>query len=357
MKIGIIGLPQAGKKTLFGLLTQYVFSEKDLTAGKTVKSFAQIKDPRFDALVAMYNPKKQVRAKIDIELLPKLEPETIRKGDIFKDIADFDAVCHIVRAFKDESVYHINGSVDYERDIESVNSELILNDLLFIEKRIERIDDNLKKIKDTAAMKEKELLFKLKEQLDKELPLRLLDLNAQEEKTIASYPFITKKKMIIVLNISEDELNNEKRIEQLKQKYQALDIDIMQACVKVESEIAKLETVQERDEFLEVLGVKEPAIDILMRLCIKALNLISFFTVRSDEVRQWLIRAGSSAPDAAGAIHSDLQRGFIRAEVMKYDDLISLGSEADLKQAGKVYLKGKDYIVEDGDIIEIRFNV
>jgi len=357
MKIGIIGLPQAGKKTLFGLLTQYVFSEKDLTAGKTIKSFAQIKDPRFNNLTGMYQPKKQVRAKIDIELLPKLEPEVIRKGDIFKDIAEFDAICHIVRAFKNESVYHINGSVDYRRDIESVNSELILNDLIFIEKRIERIDNNLKKIKDTAAIKEKELLLKLKEHLDEGLPLRLLDLDVQEAKTIASYPFITRKKMIIVLNVSEDELSNEERVEQLRKEYQPLDIDIMQVCAKVESEIAKLETVQERDEFLKVLGIKEPAIDVLTRLCIKALNLISFFTVGHDEVRQWLIRAGSSAPDAAGVIHSDLQKGFIRAEVMKYDDLISLGSEASLKQAGKSYLKGKDYIVEDGDIIEIRFNV
>lgn len=357
MKIGIIGLPQTGKKTLFRLLTQYVFSEKDLVANKSVKSFASIKDPRFEHLVEMYKPKKQVRAKIDIELLPKLEPETIRKGDIFKDIAEFDAVCHVVRAFKNESVYHINGSVDYERDIESVNSELILNDLLFIEKRIERIDNNLKKVKDAAVVKEKELLLKLKAQLDKALPLRLLDLSTQEMKSIASYPFVTRKKMLIILNISEDEINKKEQMEQLKQKYQDLDVEIIQICAKVESEIARLETKQERDEFLELLGIREPAIDVLTRLFIKVLNLISFFTVGPDEVRQWLIRAGSTAPDAAGIIHSDLQKGFIRAEVMKYDELMSAGSEADLKQAGKSYLKGKDYIVEDGDIINIRFNV
>ena len=352
MKIGIIGLPQVGKKTIFKLLTGYNFSEKDVVANKVVKSFAQIRDPRFDLLSDMYQPKKQVRAKIDIELLPKIDSESIREGTIFENIAEFDAICHIVRAFKDDSVYHIDGSVDSKRDIERINSELILHDLLFIEKRVERIDDSAKRVKDERAAKERDLLLKLKEHLEGELPLRLLDLNREELALISSYPFITLKKMIVVLNVSEDALDNDSYRE-LKGDY----IDIMQVSAKVESEIISLESEDEREEFLGALGVKELAVDSLTRLCIEALDLISFFTVGTDEVRQWLLVKGSLAPQAAGVIHSDLEKGFIRAEVMQYDDLISLGSEAALRENGKIYLKGKDYTVIDGDILNIRFNI
>lgn len=357
MKIGIIGLPQTGKKTLFGVITQHSLSEKDLISGKTIKSMAEIKDPRFDKLVSMYNPKKEVRGKIDIELLPKIEPDSIAQGDIFKDIAELDAICHVVRAFKDEAVYHIKGSVSAKRDIDMINPELILSDLLFIEKRLERIDKDLRKVKDEISAKEKTLLLKLKKHLDNELPLRLLELTGQEEKIIASYPFITRKKMIIVLNVAEDELHNNTMLEQLKEDYKFVDVDIMQVCAKVESEITKLENEGDRREFLKALGVEEPAVNILTRLCIKALSQVSFFTVGTDEVRQWSVKAGSSAPEAAGVIHTDMEKGFIRAEVMKFNDLVELGSEEALKKAGKFYLKGKDYIIEDGDIIGIRFNV
>lgn len=357
MKIGIIGLPQTGKKTLFELLTGHKISERDLASGKNIKSLAEIKDPRFDRLVAMYKPKKEVRARIDIELLPKIEKDAIAKGDIFKDIAETDALCHVVRVFKDDSVYHISGSVDAGRDIDSVNSELILHDLIFIDKRLERVELNIKKIKDETSMKERDLLLRMKAHLDKEVPLRLMDIKPEEKKMIASYPFVTLKEMILVLNVSEDDLKNTELLEGLKRRYQPLKIEIMLVSAKVESEIAGLETEKEKQEFLAALGIEEPAINILTRLCIDALNLISFFTVGEDEVRQWTVKRGSSAPEAAGAIHSDLQKGFIRAEVMKFGDLTSLGSEEKVKEAGKFYLKGKDYIVEDGDIISIRFNV
>lgn len=357
MKVGIIGLPQTGKKTLFEVLTKYTFFSKDTSAGKIIKSAAEVNDPRFDSLLKMYNPKKQVKARIDIELLPTIEQDIIAKGDIFKDIAELDAICHVVRAFEDDSVYHVSGSVFPKRDIDTVNSELILNDLIFIDKRLERIESNLKRTRDASIAKEQALLLKLKESLDKELPLRLVSLDREEEKIISSYPFITRKKMIVVLNISEDAVKNTSLQEQLNQEYKSINIDIMQVCAKVESEISRLETEEEKKEFLFALGIEEPAINILTRLCMKALNLISFFTVGSDEVRQWTSAKGSTAPEAAGVIHTDLQRGFIRAEVMKYNDLITLGSEEQLKAAGKFYLKGKDYIVDDGDILNIRFNV
>lgn len=357
MKIGLIGLPQVGKKTLFELLTHHKLTEKELVSGKPIKGVVEIKDPRFDKLVTLYKPKKDVRARIDIETLPKIEKDTIAKGDIFTDINELDAICHVVRAFKDDSVYHIDGSVDAKRDIDFVNSELILHDLIFIEKRMEKLDKTIKQTKEEAATKEREVLSKLKTHLDKTLPLRLLDITQDEKKLISSYPFVTRKTMIIVLNVSEGELKDRKLLDQIGNELSPVGIDVMQACAKVESEIAALESEEERKEFLNALGVEEPAINALTRVCIKALNLISFFTVGEDEVRQWTVRKGSPAPEAAGAIHSDLQKGFIRAEVMKYSDIESLGSETKIKEAGKYYLKGKDYIVEDGDILNIRFNV
>jgi ribosome-binding ATPase len=357
MKIGIIGLPQTGKKTLFTALTQHPISDKDLASGKSIKGIAQIKDLRFDRLVEMYKPKSQVRARIEIELLPKIEKDTLSKGDIFKDIAELNAICHVVRCFQDESVYHIEGSVDPQRDIENINSELILHDMLFVEKRLERIDKDLKKIKDEKTAKEKELLDKIRQQLDKNLPLRLLDLEKEEKSIIASYPFVTQKKMLLVLNVSEKDLLNNSLFEDMKNRYKHVDIYIMSACAKIEAEIASLESDSDRGEFLKALGIAEPAINVLTQLCIKALNLITFFTVGPDEVRQWPIPAASYAPQAAGAIHTDLEKGFIRAEVIKYKDLIELGSESKIKESGKAYLKGKDYIVEDGDLLDIRFNV
>jgi len=357
MKIGIIGLPQVGKKTLFELLTKHKPTESETVSNKPIKAVAEIKDPRFDKLVAAYKPKKEVRARIDIEMLPKLEKDTIAKGDIFADIDELDAICHVVRAFTDESVYHIDGSVDPKRDINAVNSELILHDLVFIEKRTERLEKRVKQIKEESAVKEKEILEKLKSHLDKELPLRLLDIATEEKKIISSYPFVTFKNMIITLNVSENGLKDTSLTADMKRIYGSLGIEAMQVSAKVESEIAQLESEEEKKEFLKDLGIEEPAIDQLTRLCIKALNLISFFTVGSDEVRQWTIKAGSRAPEAAGTIHSDLERGFIRAEVMKYNDFTNLGGETKVKESGKAYLKGKDYIVEDGDIMDIKFNV
>jgi len=357
MKIGLIGLPQVGKKTLFELLTHHKPSEKEITSGKPIKGVVEIKDPRFDNLVAAYKPKKEVRARIDIEALARIEKDTIAKGEIFADINELDAICHVVRTFKDDAVYHVDGSIDPKRDIDFVNAELILHDLIFIEKRMERLDKTIKQTKEEAATKEREVLSKLKTHLDKTLPLRLLDLTSDDKKVISSYPFVTRKDMIIVLNVSEDDLKKQDLLNQLKGELEPLKIDAMQVSAKVESEIAGLESDEERKEFLSSLGIDQPAVNILTRVLVNALNLISFFTVGEDEVRQWTARRGSSAPEAAGAIHSDLQKGFIRAEVMKYEDYACFGGENKVKIAGRLYLKGKDYIVEDGDIINIRFNV
>jgi GTP-binding protein YchF len=356
MKVGIIGLPQTGKKTLFQVLTGSQLREQ---AGpvKPVPGTAEIRDPRFDKLVAMYRPNKNVRARIDLVLLPKMEQETIAKGDIFKEIADVDALCHVIRAFTDEAIYHPEGSVDPLRDADMVNSELIMHDQIFVEKRIERIELALKKIKDEKQLKELELMRKMQEHLEAENPLRLLHLNEEEEFLIRSYPLITRKEMILAFNVGEDQLGDQALLQAMAERCRRSKMEAMLVSAQVESEIVLLDSEEEKIEFLHDLGIQEPALGILTRLCLQSLGLISFFTVGKDEVRQWLVREASPAPVAAGVIHSDLQRGFIRAEVIKYDELMEYGSEAELKKVGKMYLQGKEYIVSDGDILNIRFKV
>jgi GTP-binding protein YchF len=356
MKVGIIGLPQTGKKTLFQVLTGSHLREQ---AGpvKPVPGTAEIRDPRFDKLVAMYQPNKAVRARVDLVLLPKMEQENIAKGEIFKEIADVDALCHVIRAFEDESIYHAEGSVDPLRDAEMVNGELLMHDQIFVEKRIERIELALKKIKDEKQLKELELMRRMQAHLEEEKPLRLLQLTEEEEFLVRSYPLITRKELILVFNVAEEQLDNQALLEQMADKCRLGKMEAMLVSAQVESEIVLLDTDEEKTEFLRDLGIQEPSLGTMTRLCLKTLGLISFFTVGKDEVRQWLVRKASPAPVAAGAIHSDLQRGFIRAEVIKYDELIEYGSEAELKKSGKMYLQGKDYTVCDGDILNIRFKV
>ncbi len=356
MKVGIIGLPQTGKKTLFQILTGSQLREQS-GAPKPIPGTADIIDPRFDRLVEMYHPKKETPARIDLVLLPKIEQETIAKGSIFRDISDVDAICHVVRAFEDDAVYHASGSVDPLRDVEMVNSELLLHDQIFVEKRIERLEISLKKIKDEKQAKELELMQRILAHLEEEKPLRLMAFDEDEELLTRSYSFITRKEMILAFNVSEDLVGDTSLLERVAAVCGADKIEAMVVSAQVESEIALLDSDEEKLEFLEDLGISEPALGVLTRLCLQALGRVSFFTVGEDEVHQWLVRVGSVAPIAAGVIHSDLQKGFIRAEVMKYDELLEYGSEAELKKVGKMYVQGKEYIVVDGDIVNIRFSV
>jgi GTP-binding protein YchF len=356
MKVGIIGLPQTGKKTLFQILTGSQLREQS-GAPKPIPGTADIIDPRFDRLVEMYHPKKETPARVDLVLLPKIEQETIAKGSIFRDISDVDAICHVVRAFEDDAVYHASGSVDPLRDVEMVNSELLLHDQIFVEKRIERLEISLKKIKDEKQAKELELMQRILAHLEEEKPLRLMAFDEDEELLTRSYSFITRKEMILAFNVSEDLVGDTSLLERVAAVCGADKIEAMVVSAQVESEIALLDSDEEKLEFLEDLGISEPALGVLTRLCLQALGRVSFFTVGEDEVHQWLVRVGSAAPIAAGVIHSDLQKGFIRAEVMKYDELLEYGSEAELKKVGKMYVQGKEYIVVDGDILNIRFSV
>ncbi|MDR3237549.1 MAG: DUF933 domain-containing protein [Spirochaetia bacterium] len=352
MKLGIIGLPQTGKKLLFELLTGSVALSADKQ--KAAAGVAEIKDPRFESLVSMYLPKKEVRARIDLSLLPGFETSSAAEKDIFRDIADVDALCHVVRAFSSSSVYHVNGSVNPSRDIENMNAELLLHDLIFIEKRMERIAKDLRARDEKRLHEEEKLLARFRERLEAGAPLRGAVISDEESKAIASYPFLTRKPILIALNTADAETKTDDAVEKL---CAAAGMDSVSIPVQLEWEISKLDSAEEQREFMADSGITESALVLLSSLSMKALGLISFFTVGKDEVRQWLIRRGSSAPEAAGAIHTDIQRGFIRAEIMKYADLIEFETEDGVKKAGKFHIMGKDYTVEDGDIINFRFNV
>ncbi len=354
MKIGIFGLPQSGKKTLFALLTGT--GARDAGAD-TVSGVAEVLDGRFDRLVELYHPKKETRARINIDLLPDVDAEALRDGAIFRDIAGMDALCCVVRAFEDDTVYHPAGSVDAARDLAMIAAELVLHDLLFVEKRLERIEAGKKKPNAEALKKEEDVMLRFREHLEKELPLRALELSADDKKILSGYPLITLKKMIAVLNVGDASLSDTKLAEALRGKLPGAEIEYMQISARTEAEIAALESAEERAEFMAASGIAEPAINLLSRTCMRALGLISFFTVGEDEVKQWLVRDRALAPEAGGVIHSDIQRGFIRAEVIKFDDIIALKNEEAVKKAGKLMVMGKDYPVADGDIISFRFNV
>ena len=354
MELGIIGLPQTGKKSLFELLTGSRPSE---SGDKITAGVADIRDSRFDRLAAMYQPKKEVPARINLQLLPKIESDSIREGRIFADISRMDALCHIARAFTDDSVYHASGSVDAVRDIEMVNAELIMHDLIFIEKRFERIENSRKKKAEAKLDVEEELLNRMKAHLENDLHLRTFTFTEEEEKVLSGYPFITAKEMLIVLNVGDSQLRDTSLMDSIRDSLSKLRVEVMQVSAKLEAEISMLDSEEEKKEFMEDAGIAQPALNTLSLLAMKTLGLISFFTVGKDEVRQWQVRRGSPAPVAAGVIHTDIQRGFIRAEIMKYDDLVASGSEDEVKKAGKFHVMGKDYIIEDGDIVNFRFNV
>ncbi|HKW13000.1 MAG TPA: DUF933 domain-containing protein [Candidatus Krumholzibacteria bacterium] len=357
MKIGIIGLPQTGKKTLFSLLVGPAALGNRGDARAVVQGVADVQDARFDRLLALYKPKRQVRARLEVALIPAIEENSLSQSDAQRELGEVDAFCQVVRVFEDDAVYHIWSSPDPAREVEFVAGEMILHDLVFIEKRVERIEKGLKKGKDERAEKELALLARFREALEQNTPLRNVSVSAEDAALIQSYPFLTLKPCIIALNVADDKVADTSLRDSLASRFKHLGVSFVQVSARAEAEIAALDSQEERAAFMQDMGITETALHLLTSRCIDALGLQSFFTVGEDEVRQWFVRRGASAPEAAGAIHSDLQRGFIRAEVMKYEDLMSAGAEDKLKSTGKYYLKGKDYTVEDGDILTIRFNV
>ena len=345
MKLGLVGYPQVGKKTLFRLLT----GQESLAAGL---GLAPVHDARLDHLVALYNPQQRTPATIEIALLPDLEQDSQKNAEALNSLEQVDAVCHLVRCFSDDSVYHLAGSVDPARDIARLAEDLQFADMVFVDKRLERIEREQKGQK--AESSEKDLLKRMQIHLEAGRPLSEFDFEGDEEKQVASYPLLTRKPVINILNTAEDDLQGP--LDSLRSQFAGSPFAWIAVSAKIEEELAELDA-EEREIFLADLELPETALARLTRLCYETLGLISFFTVGEDEVRAWTIRSGSLAPTAGRAIHTDIERGFIRAEIMRYDDLAELGGEQQIKAAGRLQQKGRDYEVNDGDIMHFLFKV
>jgi len=354
MQIGLIGLPQAGKRTLFRLLTGVDPSATAPSAKGTTLGISTVRDPRIDRLAAMYRPKKLTPATIQYVLLPDLTKEAEKNRTLFQAVETVDALCHIVRAFEDESVFHVDGSINPMRDVQQLQAELLLNDLVFIEKRLERIAKETARSGLNAERKaEQAVLERCRQHLETEQPLRTLTLTEQELKPLTGYPLMTPKACLVALNVGEGQVADAALQRQVLERYGAHGVGVVQVSAKIEQELEQLDP-SERAGFLKELGIDEPALAKMTRACYERLGLMSYFTVGEDEVRAWTVRRGANAQEAAGAIHSDLSRTFIRAEHMTFDDLVTLGSEEAAKQAGKWSLKSREFIVQDGDILSFR---
>jgi len=362
MKIGLIGLPSVGKTTMFNLLTGAEEEVAGFSTGKIDANLgiAKIPDERIDFLSQLYQPKKTTYATIEVVDVPGLvSGSSTGKGvgnQFLDNVRKTDALIHIVRAFNSDDVIHVEGSIDPMRDIETVNMELLFADLGVIDNRIERIKTAKKVSKENLA--ELEVLKKCKEGLESGLLIHSLNLSDEEKEHLKTFSFLSEKPMILVINLDEDQFiaKDYPSRDALLNYSKNTNTPLIELCIKSELEIAKLD-LEDRQMFLEYLGIKESGIDKLAKTAYDHLGLISFLTAGSDEVKAWTIQKGTNAKKAAGKIHSDIEKGFIRAEVCKFEHLKELGSMQKVREKGLVRLEGKDYIVEDGDIINFRFNV
>ncbi len=328
MKTAIIGSPQAGQQELFCLLTQI---DLDMVRQKPLDvhlGICEVKDPRIDQLVKIFNPKKITYARIEYMLLP---------GFNLKQMKNADEICWVTLL------------ENAEADIANFVAEMIISDLMLIEKRLENIAKDQKRKFDQQREKEKQFMELCKKQLDQEKSLSLLSFSPEQAKEIKTYQFLTMKPIIIVVNVPEDKINDSAITENII--YPSVQLSI-----GLESEINQLDPA-DRGAFMQEMGIDQPAVEKMSIMAYEGLGLISFFTVGEDEVRAWTIRKNSTAAQAGGAIHSDIEKGFVRAEMCCYQDLLAAGSEAKLKEKGKYHLKGRDYIVQDGDVLAFRFNV
>ncbi|MDO8282127.1 MAG: redox-regulated ATPase YchF [Thermodesulfovibrionia bacterium] len=369
MKLIITGFSNSGKTTIFNALTG---QNLETTAYPTSISadiepqhgIVKVPDARIDKLVEIYEPKKTTYATVEyLDYLGITSGDTSQNAKVFKLLKDADAIVHVVRAFEDASVIHPMKSVDPLRDVSSFEAELILGDLEFVEKRLEKIEAQEKKGKKPETG-DKGLLLKCKTALEDEISLRDIEFNDEEKRQMLPYQLLTTMHEIIVLNINESDINSDKakeiqnKVETFfKGKGKGIAPQILTLCGKIEMEIAQLPP-DEAKEFLDELGIEEPAMKKLCHVSYDALGLISFLTSGTDEVRAWTIRKGLRAQQAAGKIHSDIERGFIRAETVSYEDFIASGGDmAKAKEKGLFRQEGKTYEVKDGDIINFKFNV
>jgi len=352
MQTGIIGLPQVGKTTLFRILTKANVEAKG--GQSTHVGVAKVPEPRLVELAKLYNPKKITYATVQYVDLPGVQKERMRES--LATLRDVDAIAHVIRVFDDPSVPHTEGSIDPLRDVTNLDLELILSDHEQISKRLERVEKDLKKKKEPFLEHEKGVLEKCKGHLEAEKPLRELELTAEERKPISGFLFLSQRPMLYVLNLGDDEAAEmDKAIE--KHKLGALqgrpNTAVVAVCGRLEAELAEMDE-QEAAELLASYGLKEPGLNRMIRATYDLMGLFPFFTAGEPEVRAWTIRKGSTAVKAAGEIHSDIEKGFIRAEVVQCDDLLAAGSIAAAKEKAQVRLEGKEYIVKEGDVILFR---
>ena len=354
MRLGIIGLPNSGKTTIFNALTGSTLPTGAATTGQfeVHTAVVNVRDPRVDKLSAMYRPRKTIYAQVtyvDIGGLEKGIAEGGLKGQLRSELAQLDGFLHVLRAFKDENVPHPYETVDPQRDLDTIDGEFLLSDLVAVETRLEKLAEELKRkgrAVELAINAETEVLNRLKAALEESTPLRDLGLTEAEIKPLRGYGFMTLKPALVVLN--SDEASKDATLTYNHQQSSVVNLQ-----GKIEAELSQL-SPEDAVMFMEEYGISELSAAKVIHLSYQLMSIQSFFTVGEDEVRAWSVPIGATAPEAAGAIHSDLQKGFIRAEVMAYDDLIAGGSEAALKASGKFRLEGKEYVVKDGEIVHIR---
>jgi GTP-binding protein YchF len=363
MKLGIIGLPSSGKTTIFNALTLGNAPTGQSMGGRfdVLSAVVDVRDPRVDVLSRMFNPKKTTYARItysDVAGLQRSEDEASSglSPQLLNHLAGLEGFVHVVRAFENASVPHPDGRVDAARDLAALDTEFLLNDLGVVERRVEKIQEGLKKgaTKDKAAAQAELVLFEeMNATLSADRPLRVLDLTDDQLKSVRGYGLLTLKPKIVLVNVGDDQ-------GEVALDYAQPGTIVASIRGRLEMELAQLSAAGDQDTlemFMSEYGVTELSLDRVIRLSYDLLGLQSFFTVGEDEVRAWEVRRGATAVDAAGTIHTDLAKGFIRAEVVAYDDLIAQGGMAGARATGKLRQEGKTYVVQDGDVLNIKFNL